>query len=124
MPDKGIIQNFTAKAGDRVVLPCPIQPGALRQSYSVIWKKDNDIINHINDRYDIDAETYALVIDPVSVSDSSTNYQCDVSVEYPSCTLNGASTKQILQYYNSQAGAGRSVSLSLTVTQCSKLIHN
>ena len=58
-------------------------------------------------RYDIDRATYALILDPVSVNDSSTDYQCQVYVNNPN-----TGTKQQLQYYpQSMADVG----LSLTV---------
>ena len=97
---EGITQNYTASSGERVVLPCPIQPGALLQSYSVIWMKDSvEIANSQNSRktdsrYDIDRATYALIIDPVNVNDSSLSFQCQVFVTNPI-----TNTKQQLQYH-------------------------
>ena len=102
-----------------MVLHCPIQPGALLQSYSVVWKKDDVAIikfdreasspqnvTTLNSKYAIDRATYALIIDPVSVNDSSTDYKCQVSVLNPT-----TSAKEVLQY-NPQP---TDVSLSLKV---------
>lgn len=119
MPD--IIQNFTAMVGGRAVLPCPIQPGALLQHYSVMWKKDSIVVAEItktqaikkaNNKYDINRSTYELIINPISANDSSTNYQCHVFAHNPN-----TGTKQELQY-SPQSGTG--VPLSLTVTCTSK----
>lgn len=115
MPDTGVAQNYTALSGERVVLPCPIEPGALLQSYSVIWMKDNVEIATANSltstttssKYDIDRAMYALIIDPVSINDTSPSYQCQMYVHNPN-----TDTKQQLQYYP-QIVSG--VSLQLTV---------
>ena len=85
--------NFTATSGGRVVLPCPIQPGALLQQYSFLWLKDDELIIESqyqyspsiagDSRYQINVSTFSLIIDPVSVNDSSMNYQCIVVVTRP-----------------------------------------
>ena len=96
-----------------MVLHCPIQPGALLQSYSVVWKKDDTEINvtTLDSKYDIDRATYALIIDPVSVNDSSTGYKCQVYVNNPN-----TGTKTELRY----SPQTTDVSLSLTVLATSK----
>ena len=125
MPDTCGVRNYTAISGNSIVLPCPIEPGALLQSYSVIWTKNNtkiaeavnpQYITKINSKYDIDRSTYALIINPVSVNDTSTEYRCQVLVENPI-----THTKQQL-HYNPQAGSDLSLSLSVTEGSCSKLI--
>ena len=82
-------------SGDRVVLPCPIQPGALIQYYSVIWLKENSIVVEVHrqniltvddSRYNIDRATYSLIIDPVNINDTSTRYGCDLFVTDPITT--------------------------------------
>ena len=82
---------FTARVGDTAVLPCPIQPGALSQYYSVIWMKDGvEIINpqtiimpqNSNSRLELDS-AYSLVIHSVNLNDSSTDYQCMLFVTNP-----------------------------------------
>ena len=86
--------QFTATSGDRVVLPCPIQPGALLRHYSVRWMKDNTAIalfnpqrvrNVINDsRYEIDRTDYSLIIKSVNINDTSiAGYRCDLTVHRP-----------------------------------------
>ena len=114
MPDTGVAQNYTALSGERVILPCPIEPGALLQFYSVIWMKDNVEIATANSQrtttsreYDIDRATYSLIIDPVRVSDASPSYQCQMYVHNPNTY-----TKQQLQYYPQVVS---DVSLQLTV---------
>ena len=101
--------NFTAMSGDRVVLPCPIQPGALLEQYSVIWKKGDTRIVDPQDtrtaepRYNIDRATYSLIIDSVNINDTSSGYQCEVSVTDP--LTNAVNVLQL----------SSEVSLSLTV---------
>ncbi len=83
---------FTARAGDTAVLRCPITPGALLQSYSVKWMKDNTLIaGRVNsqnvtsidpERYDID-NAYSLLIRSINANDSSSNYQCVLFVTFP-----------------------------------------
>ena len=126
-PDTCIIQNFTALSGDRFLLPCPIQPGALLQYYSVVWRKDSTMIaqamnphedvEKTDSRYDIDRATYALIIDPVSVNDTSANYQCQVSVQNPMTRA-----KLPLQY-NSQQTSGVSLSLTALGKLISVFLH-
>ena len=103
-----INQKYTALSGERVVLSCPFKPGALLQYYSVKWMKDSiDIAKAPNSKYRIDGATFALIIDPVSVNDTSSNYQCQVSVTNPN-----TNTKEQLQFYPQPTS---DVSLSLTV---------
>ena len=85
--------NFTATSGERVTLHCPIQPGALLQQYTVRWKKDETTIAELTNsmrvvtiddsRYQIDRATYSLIIDPVNISDTNSNYQCEIFVTNP-----------------------------------------
>jgi hypothetical protein len=106
-----IKQKYTALSGDRVVFPCPIQPGALLRYYSVQWTKDDIKIAtapNCNSKYRIDRTTYALIIDPVSVNDTSSSYQCQVAVTYPN-----TNNKLVLRPTSG-------VSLSLTVVATSK----
>ena len=100
MPDTGFIYNYTALLGDRDDVRCPMQPDALQQHYLVIWMKEGvEIANSqstrkSSSRYDIDRTTYALIIDPMSVNDTSSSYQCQLFVINPI-----TDTKQRLQYY-------------------------
>ena len=85
--------TFTATSGDRVVLQCPIQPGALLEYYSVKWMRGNILIaqrtrnphgvSTVDSRYSIDTTSYSLVIDNVNDNDSSTNYRCALFVTNP-----------------------------------------
>ena len=96
-----------------MVLPCPFKPGALLQYYSVKWMKDSiEIAESSNSKYRIDRATYALIIDPVSVNDTSSNYQCQMFVTNPITEV-----KQELQFYPQPTS---DVSLSLTVVATSK----
>ena len=89
--------NFTATSGDRVVLPCPIQPGALLQQYSVRWKKGNTLIAEAttaddDSQYNIDRANYSLIINSVTINDTNLDYQCELKVTNPV-----SATVQILQ---------------------------
>ena len=84
--------TFTATSGDRIVLQCPIQPGALIEYYSVEWMKGEVLIAEatnprdivtMDSRYSIDTKSYSLVIDNVNSNDSSTNYQCALFATNP-----------------------------------------
>ena len=83
--------SFTATSGERVVLPCPIQPGALLQHYSVRWMKDNTAVARFNpqrvrnvidnSRYEIDRTDYSLITKSVNVNDTSiAGYHCNLTV--------------------------------------------
>ena len=81
---------FTVASGERVIIPCPIQPGAQIEQYSAKWTKDDIIIASSTDPqsvdnspYEIDRATYSLIIDSVSTNDTSTDYQCELSVTNP-----------------------------------------
>ena len=99
-------------SGDRVVLPCPIQRGALLEQYSVVWKKgDTTIVEATNPQdvraaepqYNINRATYSLIIDSVNINDTSSGYRCELSVTNP--ITNAKTTLQL----------SSEVSLSLTV---------
>ena len=88
--------RFTAMSGERVVLLCPIQPGALLQHYSVRWMKDDTAIARFNpqrvrtaidnnySRYEIDRADYSLIIKSVNINDTSiVGYHCDLTVHRP-----------------------------------------
>ena len=96
VPVPGSVQTiFTARVGETAILPCPIQPGALSQYYSIIWMKDGIEIIRANNqtiimpgpqngdsRLDLDS-AYSLVIHSVDLNDSSSNYQCMLFVTNP-----------------------------------------
>ena len=71
-------------------------------------------MNKTNSRYDIDRVTYALIVDPVSVNDSSTSYECQVYVQNP---ITG--TKQQLHSYPQQT-SGVMLSLFVNINDDSK----
>ena len=84
--------NFTAVLGDRAVLPCPIEPGALLQQYSVRWMKGNtpiaeynpqDVMTADDSRYKIDRANYSLIINSVTINDTCVDYKCELSVLNP-----------------------------------------
>ena len=78
--------------GTTATLQCPIQPGPLRQFYSVQWKKDGKVVAELRKssietdtapRHSIDRTDYSLVIENVEVSDASSAYKCEVFVRDP-----------------------------------------
>ena len=86
VPIDSVQTTFNATVGDTVVLPCPVPPGALRQSYSVIWMKEslpiltvnpeNHTIARTDPRYGID-DIFSLIIESVNdVNDSNSCYEC------------------------------------------------
>ena len=85
--------DFTAMSGDKVVLHCPIQPGMLLQQYSVRWTKHGTLIAKVTNpqsvmtaddsHYQIDRDRYSLIISSVTINDTSTDYQCELSVANP-----------------------------------------
>ena len=124
LPDPPPQTNFTAVSGDRVVLPCPIQPGALIQYYSVDWYKESSHHKRVtltidDSRYNIDRAIFSLIIDPVNINDTSTRYKCQVFVTNPH-------TDTIQQLSLTQSNHFTSLNLSLQVIRkyilCSTLI--
>ena len=89
-------------SGDKAILHCPIQPGALLQQYSVIWTKGSTPIakvtspqgqlEHSDPRYQIDSGSYSLIINPVTINDTSSDYQCEIFV-----TISSTNVKYMLQ---------------------------
>ena len=114
----GSVQTaFTARVGETAILPCPIQPGALSQYYSVIWMKDGvEIIGAYNpqtimpqngnSRLDLDS-AYSLIIHSVNLNDSSSDYQCMLFVTNPD-----THTKQEVQ----PAHPDREITITLNIT--------
>ena len=96
--------DFTAMSGDKVVLHCPIQPGMLLQQYSVRWTKASTPIAEVTNpqsvmttesddsHYQIDRDRYSLIISSVTINDTSTDYQCELTVTNPL-----TNSKQVLQ---------------------------
>jgi hypothetical protein len=80
-------------SGGNAVLDCPIQPGALLHRYSVRWTKGHTPIAAIpnpqgelecaDPRYQIDRGRYSLIINSVTVNDTSTDYRCELFVTIP-----------------------------------------
>ena len=62
------------------------------EQYSVVWKKgDTRIVEATNPqdvrtaepRYNIDRATYSLIIDSININDTSSGYQCELTVTNP-----------------------------------------
>ena len=89
--------------GTTATLQCPIQPGPLRQFYSVRWRKGSTVVaelieslNQTNaaSRHSIDKRDYSLVIENVEVGDASSAYECEVFVRDP-LSYNGETNTQL-----------------------------
>ena len=110
IPDE-VQTNFTVTSGGTAILHCPIQPGAFLQYYSVRWRKNGETVAQLHatsqhsksSRYDIDRSSFSLIIDPVSISDSSESYECETYVRNP---LTGGNRKLV---------PSRKISLTLDV---------
>ena len=96
-------QNVTAMPGTTATLQCPIQPGPLKEFYSVQWKKDGKVVAQLMEssnpantasRHSIDKTDYSLVIENVEVDDASSAYKCEVFVEDPR-SYNGGTRIQL-----------------------------
>ena len=83
--------TFIATSGDRIIIECPLKPGALLEQYSVEWMKGNvriaaartpHDIETIDSRYSIDTTSYSLIIDDDNGNDSSI-YQCALFATIP-----------------------------------------
>lgn len=120
VPVPGSLQTtFSAMVGDTVVIKCPISPGALLQSYSVEWIRNNtliaervnfqDVMSTDRNKYDID-DAYSLVIHSIDVNDSYFNYQCALFSLNPLTDV-----KQEVQTF-----PNRSILLSVIVLQGNK----
>ena len=82
-----------------VTIPCPFEPGNLRNCYFGQWTKDNVEIAQIDkpdgscanageftgdtSKYQIDRETFSLIIRSVTAQDDSGQYQCQLKVVNP-----------------------------------------
>ena len=132
---------FIAVSGDRAVLACPIQPGALIQYYSVEWYIENSLLARAagreyisiaasghggfniseffiveDSRYNtgIDRATFSLIIDPVNINDTSTYYKCRVFAIRPTNST-GRGRIQRIQLHFTQSNRLISLDLSLQV---------
>ena len=89
---------FIAKVGSQAWLECPHKPGALRYQYHGQWRNSssNEVLLDVqkpsssfdrpyipDPRYSIDRESFSFVIDDVELSDSGSQYQCELMVEDP-----------------------------------------
>ena len=84
--------TYNATSGSNATLPCPTQPGRLRQHYSVQWKKgyavvaaliSSSIAVNTAPHHSIDKMDFSLLIEDVQVDDASSTYKCKVFVTDP-----------------------------------------
>ena len=92
------METFFATTTSQAVIRCPIQPGALTQLYYGTWTRNGvtlaDIPEPPNEnspqdvvrsdaRFDIDRDTFSLIIDSVEANDAGNDYRCSLSVFNP-----------------------------------------
>lgn len=104
-PDGRIIPSQPPKyavIGDRVQIDCGILPGKLLQQYSINWYKSTRLIvegsipiESEDGRYAVNSSTLSLIINPVTESDSSAHYRCELIVRDPE-------VEQTYSYHNLQ----------------------
>ena len=102
-PPLNLVQTFFALTTSQAVLRCPIQPGALVQLYYGSWERNGVTLAEIPEpvdvdspqdivrsdaRYDIDRDTFSLIINSVEASDAGNSYQCILRVFNPLVTSN------------------------------------
>ena len=100
------METFFTTTTSQAVIRCPIQPGALTQLYYGTWTRNGvtlaDIPEPPNENspqdvvrsdahFDIDRDTFSLIIDSVEPNDAGNDYRCSLSVFNPlpsSSTIN------------------------------------
>ena len=97
-PPLDLMQTYFATTTSQAVLRCPIQPGALVQAYYGRWARSGVTLAEIPEpltvnspqdaarssaRYDIDRNTFSLIINSVEAADAGDDYQCFLSVFNP-----------------------------------------
>ena len=100
------METFFATTASQAVIRCPIQPGALTQLYYGTWTRNGATLAEIPEplnennpqevmrsdaRFDIDRDTFSLIIDSVEANDAGNDYRCSLSVFNPlpsSSTIN------------------------------------
>ena len=87
------IPSFYAfQAGVSATVQCRVMPGRLSQYYSVRWMKNRAPIATSNPHFVVQGyqlhDAFSLTINNIQLSDSSTNYQCIVTLNDPQTTRN------------------------------------
>lgn len=87
----------------QAIIRCPIQPGALTQLYYGTWTRNGVTLVEIPEpidvdnpqdvvqsdaRFDIDRNSFSLIINSVEANDAGNNYQCFLRVFNPLSTSN------------------------------------
>lgn len=100
-PPLNFVQTFFATTTSQAVIRCPIQPGALTQLYYGTWTRNGVTLVEIPEpvdvdnpqdivrsdaRFDIDRNSFSLIINSVEANDADNNYQCLLSVFNPLST--------------------------------------
>lgn len=97
-PPPNFVETFFATTTSQAVIHCPLQPGALTHLYYGTWTRNGvtlvDIPQPIDantpqdavipdDRFDIDRNTFSLIINSVEATDAGNDYQCTLRVFNP-----------------------------------------
>jgi hypothetical protein len=92
------VETFFATTTSQAIIRCPIQPGALSQLYYGTWTRNGVTLAEIPEppnenspqdviqpdtRFDIDRDTFSLIIDSVEANDAGNNYECSLRVFNP-----------------------------------------
>ena len=85
--DLSIPSFYAIQAGRPATIDCQIMPGKLSQYYSVTWLNGNLTIAKSNPHsvhagYQLH-DNFSLTINYIQPSESSTNYQCSVTIDDP-----------------------------------------
>ena len=81
-----VVDYHSIESGDSVTLPCEYPPGRLTSYYNAEWRDDGSILSSL--RYAISPADFSLTINSTELSDESTEYVCDVTVDNPQSTNN------------------------------------
>ena len=97
-PPLNFVETFFTTTTSQAVIRCPIQPGALTQLYYGTWTRNGATLVEIPEpvdennpratvrsdtRFDIDRNTFSLIISSVEANDAGNNYQCFLRVFNP-----------------------------------------
>ncbi len=97
------MEIFFATTTRQAVINCPIQSGALSQLYYGTWTRNGATLAEIPEpldennprdviqsdtRFNIDRNTFSLIIDSVEANDAGNNYECSLRVFNPGPSSN------------------------------------
>jgi len=79
--------SYVFEEGQQATINCRVMPGKLSQYYSVRWINDSVTISTSNPRSVLPGyqlhDNFSLTIYNIQLNDSSTSYQCSVTIDDP-----------------------------------------